>query len=56
MKWFRQLILRRKHSGELSEEIPARLEEKIEELIAGGMSLRKPGETVRLKLPSIVPA
>jgi hypothetical protein len=56
MKGFRQLILRRKHSGERSEKIRARLEQRIEELIAGGMSQRKPGETDRLNLPRMVPA
>ncbi len=40
MKWLKQLFSRRKLYGELSEEIREHLEEKIEELVAGGM-LRK---------------
>ncbi|MDE3136255.1 MAG: ABC transporter permease [Acidobacteriota bacterium] len=37
MSWIRRLIARRRIYGELSEEIRAHLEEKIEELVAGGM-------------------
>ena len=43
MRWLKQLFLRRKLYGELSEEIRAHLEEKVEELVAGGM-LRKEAE------------
>src|SRR5580700_6685864 len=41
MTWFKRLFRRRRLFGELSEEIQAHLEEKIEELIAGGMSRKK---------------
>ena len=37
MKWFKQLLSRRRLYGELSEEIREHLEEKILELVAGGM-------------------
>jgi predicted permease len=40
MRWLRQLFSRRRIYGELSEEIQEHLEEKIEELVAGGMSRR----------------
>jgi predicted permease len=38
MNWLRQLFSRRRMYGELSEEIREYLEEKTEELVAGGMS------------------
>lgn len=38
MNWLTQLFSRRRIYGELSEEIREHLEEKIEELVAGGMS------------------
>src|SRR5467141_4474398 len=38
MSWFKHLFLRRRLYGNLSEEIQEHLEEKIEELVAGGMS------------------
>jgi predicted permease len=38
MSWFKRLFSRRRLYGELSEEIREHLEEKIEELVAGGMS------------------
>ena len=40
MSWLRQLFSRRKVYDDLSEEIRGHLEEKIEELVAGGMSRR----------------
>lgn len=40
MNWVKQMFSRRKMYGELSEEIRAHLEEKVEELVAGGMSRR----------------
>src|SRR5690242_1554049 len=43
MSWLRHLLTRRKLYGELSEEIRAHLEEKVEELVAGGMA-RKDAE------------
>jgi predicted permease len=38
MKWMKRLFSRRPMFGELSDEIRAHLEEKIEELVEGGMS------------------
>src|SRR5438270_74164 len=38
MNWLRQLFLRGRLNRELSEEIQAHLEQKVEELVAGGMS------------------
>jgi predicted permease len=38
MSWAKQLLSRRKMYGELSEEMRAHLEERVEELIAGGMT------------------
>jgi predicted permease len=38
MKWLRQLLSRQRNYNDLSEEIQEHLEEKVEELIAGGMS------------------
>jgi hypothetical protein len=37
MRWLKQLFLRRRIYGELSEEIREHLDEKIEELVASGM-------------------
>src|SRR6202165_3786222 len=41
MSWFERLFWRRRLFGELSEEIQAHLEEKIEELVADGMSRKE---------------
>src|SRR5262249_7940157 len=38
MRWLRQLLSRRRRYRELSEEIQAHVDEKIEELVADGMS------------------
>lgn len=38
MGWFRQLLSRRRVYDDLSAEIREHLKEKIEELVAGGMS------------------
>ena len=38
MSWLKRLFIRRKIYGELSEEIRAHLDEKIEELVVSGMS------------------
>src|ERR1700682_289854 len=38
MSWLRQLFSRRRMYRELSEEIQAHLDEKVEELVADGMS------------------
>jgi hypothetical protein len=39
--WLKQLFSQRRLYGELSEEIREHLEEKIEELVAGGMSRKE---------------
>src|SRR6267154_3529937 len=41
MKWLKQLFSRRRLYSDLSEEIREHLEEKIEELVAGGMSRKE---------------
>ena len=41
MSWLKQLFERRRLYSELSEEIREHLEEKIEELVAGGMSRKE---------------
>src|SRR5229473_5674580 len=41
MMWLKQLFSRRRLCGDLSEEIQEHLEEKIEELVAGGMSRKE---------------
>src|SRR5215467_238481 len=38
MNWLKQLVIRRQESGNLSQEIAEHLEEKVQELIAQGMS------------------
>ena len=47
MSWIRQLLTRRKLYGELSEEIREHLEEKVEELVAGGMQRKAAEATAR---------
>jgi len=41
MMWLKQLFSRGRLYGDLSEEIQEHLEEKIEELVAGGMSKKE---------------
>jgi hypothetical protein len=41
MNWFKQLFSRHRLFHDLSEEIHAHLEEKIEELVASGMLKKK---------------
>jgi predicted permease len=47
MTWMNQLFSRRRMYGELSEEIREHLEEKIDELVAGGMSRDEATYTAR---------
>src|ERR1700736_3201273 len=47
MSWFERLVWRRRLFGELSEEIQAHLEEKIEELVADGMPGKEAGAAAR---------
>src|SRR5437762_5546984 len=41
MSWLKRLFARQRLYGDLSEEIREHLEEKIEELVAGGMSRKE---------------
>src|SRR5256714_14835748 len=41
MSWVKQVFSRRRLYGDLSEEIRGHLEEKVEELVAGGMSRKE---------------
>src|SRR6266403_68733 len=41
MSWLKRLFSRRRFYGELSEEIREHIEEKIEELVAGGISRKE---------------
>jgi len=47
MIWFRQLFSRRRLYDDLSEEIRQHLEQKIEELVAGGMSRKEAAAAAR---------
>src|SRR5712692_860585 len=53
MMWLRQLFSRRRLYGDLSEEIHAHLEEKIEELIATGMSRKEATAAARREFGNI---
>jgi len=47
MMWLKQLFSRRGLYGDLSEEIREHLEEKIEELVATGMSRKEASAAAR---------
>jgi hypothetical protein len=47
MNWLNQMFSRCRFYGELSEEIREHLEEKTEELMAGGMSKKEATEAAR---------
>jgi predicted permease len=47
MRWVRQLFSRRRHYDDLSAEIREHLEEKVEELVAGGMSRKDASAAAR---------
>ena len=53
MNWLRQLFSRRRMYGELSEEIREHLEEKTEELVAGGMSREEAAYTARREFGNV---
>jgi putative ABC transport system permease protein len=53
MNWFKELISRRKLYGELSEEIRVHLEEKIEELVANGMSRKEAAAAARREFGNV---
>ena len=53
MNWLKRLFLRRRFYGDLSEEIREHLEEKIEELVAGGMSPKEASATARREFGNV---
>ena len=53
MTWLKRLFLRRRIYGELSEEIREHLEEKIEELVAGGMSRQEATAVARREFGNV---
>jgi predicted permease len=53
MNWVKQLFLRRRLYDDLSEEIREHLEEKIEELVAGGMLRKEATYTARREFGNV---
>jgi hypothetical protein len=53
MSWIKRLFLRRRLYGDLSEEIREHLEEKIEELVAGGMSRKEAAYAARREFGNV---
>jgi len=53
MNWLRQLISRQRMYGELSEEIREHLDEKTEELVAGGMSREEAAYAARREFGNV---
>ena len=53
MKWMKQLFLRRRIYGDLSDEIQAHLEEKIEELVARGISRKEAAAAARREFGNV---
>src|SRR5712664_3169274 len=53
MMWLKQLFSRRRLYGDLSEEIREHLEEKIEELVAGGMSREEAAYAARREFGNV---
>src|SRR5947208_5917876 len=53
MSWIKRLFSRRRLYGELSEEIREHLEEKIEELVAGGMSRKEAAVRARREFGNV---
>jgi len=51
--WLKQLFSRRRLYGDLSEEIQEHLEEKIEELVAGGMSRKEAAAAARREFGNV---
>src|SRR5260370_30199482 len=53
MNWFKQLFARRRLYNDLSEEIRAHLEEKIEELVASGMPRKEAAAAARREFGNV---
>jgi putative ABC transport system permease protein len=53
MMWLKRLFLRRQLYGDLSEEIREHLEEKVEELMAGGMSRKEAAAAARREFGNV---
>ena len=53
MNWWKHIFSRRKMYGELSEEIRAHLEEKVAELIEGGMSKKEAERAARREFGNV---
>jgi len=53
MSWFKQLLSRRRLYNDLSEEIRAHLDEKIEELVASGMPRKEATAAARREFGSV---
>jgi len=53
MMWLKQLFSRRRLYNDLSEEIREHLEEKIEELVAGGMSRKEAAAAARREFGNV---
>jgi hypothetical protein len=53
MNWFKQLFSRRRLYDDLSEEIQAHLEEKIEELVASGMPRKEAAAAARREFGNV---
>src|SRR6202011_1854088 len=53
MMWLKQLFSRRRLYSDLSEEIREHLEEKIEELIAGGMPRKEATHAARREFGNV---
>src|SRR6266851_2579279 len=53
MNWFKQIFSRRRLYNDLSEEIRAHLEEKIEELVASGMPRKEATAAARREFGNV---
>ena len=53
MNWFKRLFLRRRFYRDLSEEIQEHLEEKIRDLVAGGMSRKEAAHAARREFGNV---
>src|SRR6267142_2294078 len=54
MSWLKQLFVRRRLYGDLSEEIREHLEEKIEQLVAGGTSRKEAAAAARREFGNVM--